>query len=220
MTAVAVIIADDHELFRDGLRQVLEAHGFEVVAEAKTGLEAIERSAAHPDAVLLLDIGMPGRVNGLEAARLICVQNVNARIIVLSARDDRDAVFTAMNAGARGYIAKNVTSQQLLTAVELVARGGTALGGSVRDAFSDGLRGLDYSPGDCARLEHDLSQRELQVLRLLATPRSPAEMARHLSLSQKTIHNHISSLYRKLGVRSRPEAVGKGVELHLISGTA
>lgn len=218
MTPITVIIADDHELFRDGLRRVMEAKGFEVVAEAETGLEAIEKVAAHPGAVLLLDIGMPGRLNGLDAARRIAERGLDVRIIVVSARLDHDAVFTAISVGAKGYLSKNASSEQLATAVELVARGGTAFGGSVADELGAGLLGLDYSPGEHARRRHSLTDRELQVLELLATSKSPSEIARHLGLSQKTVHNHISSIYAKLDVRSRPQAVAKGVELHLISG--
>jgi DNA-binding NarL/FixJ family response regulator len=218
MIPIRVIIADDHELFRDGLRRVIEARGLEVVAEAGTGLEAIEQAGAHPGAVMLLDIGMPGRVNGLEAARRMAERELDVRIIMVSARLDHDAVFTAISVGAKGYLSKNASSDQLLTAVELVARGGTAFGGSVADQLASGLLGLDYSPGEHARREHSLSERELQILELLASPRSPSEIARHLGLSQKTVHNHISSIYAKLDVRSRPQAVAKGLELHLISG--
>jgi DNA-binding NarL/FixJ family response regulator len=217
MGVVKLIIADDHAVFRAGVRQVLESRGYEVVAEAGDGLEAMEQAVTHPGCILLLDIGMPGKIDGLEVTRKLTEREVDVRIIILSAREDQDALLTAMSAGAKGYLAKDADMDQVVSAIELVVKGGTAVGGSAVGSLSSGIDGLEYSPGEYARRRSTLSARELQILSLLATPSSPAQIASHLFLSKKTVENHISAIYRKLGVRSRPEAVVKAMELHLIS---
>ncbi len=216
--SVRVIIADDHALWRAGLRQLLEAEGLDVVCEASTGDEALEAVRANPGTVLLLDLAMPGRLDGLATSERLKQRGDDVKVIIVSGRDDRDALFSSITAGARGYIAKDAEPAQLLGAIHLVADGGSAFGGSVAGGLAEGVTGLDYAPGEYERRRLDLSERELQVLRLLATPMSAAQIASHLFLSTKTVQNHISSIYRKLGVRSRSEAVVKGMELHFISG--
>jgi len=218
--SVHVIIADDHALWRAGLAQLLEAEGIAVVAEASTGDEALEAVRANPGSVLLLDISMPGRLDGLATSERLKQRGDDVKVIIVSGRDDRDALFSAITAGARGYIAKDADPAQLIGAIHLVAGGGSAFGGSVTEGLAGGVTGLDYSPGDYERRRLDLSERELQVLRLLATPQTAAQIASQLFLSTKTVQNHVSSIYRKLGVRSRSEAVVKAMELHLISGAS
>ena len=141
-----------------------------------------------------------------------------ARALAKLSRDDRDALFSAITAGAHGYIAKDADVAQLVGAIHLVAGGGSAFGGSITEGLAAGVAGLDYSPGEYERRRLDLSERELQVLRLLATPMTAAQIAARLFLSAKTVQNHASAIYQKLGVHSRSEAVVKGMELHLISG--
>lgn len=217
MKIPSLIIADDHALFRAGLRQVLESKGYEVVAEAADGVDAMEQAVTHPGCILLLDISMPGKMDGLEVTRKLTERGVDVRVIVLSAREDQDALLTAMSAGAKGYIAKDADMDQVVSAIELVAKGGTAVGGGAASSLASGIHGLEYSPGDYARRRCDLSDRELQILSLLATSASPAQIASQLFLSKKTVENHTSAIYRKLGVRSRQEAVVKAMSLHLIS---
>lgn len=216
MTKLPVIIADDHSLFRQGLRQLLEAEGYDVVAEAGTGEEALAAVANAPGTILLLDISMPGP-DGLETARRLAQRGDDVKVIILSAREDRDALFSAIAAGARGYVAKDAEPDQLFAAIDVVQRGGTVLSDAVAANLGAGLRELDYTPGAYEQHHFDLTDRELEILRLLATPRSPAEMAAALFLSKKTVQNHISSIYRKLQVRNRSEAVVKGIDSHLIS---
>jgi DNA-binding NarL/FixJ family response regulator len=182
----SVIIADDHALFRQGMRQLLEAEGYSVEAEATSGDEALTAVAEHQGCVLLLDISLPG-MDGLELAQRLNERGDDVRVVLLGAREDRDVLSSAVSAGARGYVAKDAEPAQLFAAIDLALRGVTAL-----------------------------SDRELEILRLLATPKSPAQMASQLFLSKKTVQNHISAIYRKLGVRSRSEAIVKGIELHLV----
>ena len=210
-----VIIADDHGLFRQGLRQLLEGEGYVVAAEAMSGDEALSAVAANPGCVLLLDIGMPG-MSGLEVARRLGERGDDVKVVMLSAREDRDALFSAISAGARGYVAKDAEPEQLYAAIDLVVRGGTVLSTGVAANLGEGIRQLDYVPGSYEQRRLELTDRELEILRLLATPKSPAQIASELFLSKKTVQNHISAIYRKLSVGSRSEAIMKGMELHLI----
>ena len=210
-----VIIADDHGLFRQGLRQLLEGEGYVVAAEAMSGDEALSAVAANPGCVLLLDIGMPG-MSGLEVARRLGERGDDVKVVMLSAREDRDALFSAISAGARGYVAKDAEPEQLYAAIDLVIRGGTVLSTGVAANLGEGIRQLDYVPGSYEQRRLELTDRELEILRLLATPKSPAQIASELFLSKKTVQNHISAIYRKLDVDSRSEAIVKGMELHLI----
>jgi two-component system, NarL family, response regulator DegU len=210
-----VIIADDHSLFRQGLRQLLESEGYVVEAEATTGDEALTSVGEHPGCVLLLDIAMPG-MNGLDVARRLAERGDDVKVVMLSAREDRDALFSAISAGARGYVAKDAEPDQLFAAIDLVLRGGTVLSTSVARNLGEGIRQLDYAPGAYEQRRLSLTDRELEILRLLATPEAPAQIASQLFLSKKTVQNHISAIYRKLDVRSRSEAIVRGMELHLI----
>ena len=171
-----VIIADDHGLFRQGLRQLLEAEGYAVEAEATTGDEALTAVAEHQGCVLLLDIAMPG-MNGLEVARRLAERGDDVKVVMLSAREDRDALFSAISAGARGYVAKDAEPDQLFAAIDLVLRGGTVLSTGVAQNLGEGIRQLDYAPGAYEQRRLALTDRELEILRLLATPKSPAQMA-------------------------------------------
>ena len=210
-----VIIADDQSLFRQGLRQLLEGEGYVVVAEAMNGDEALTSVAENPGCVLLLDIAMPG-MSGLEVARRLAERGDDVKVVMLSAREDRDALFSAISAGARGYVAKDAEPEQLYAAIDVVLRGGTVLSTGVAASLGEGIRQLDYAPGAYEQRRWDLTDRELEILRMLATPRSPAQIAAELFLSKKTVQNHISAIYRKLAVGSRSEAIVKGMELHLI----
>ena len=214
-----VIIADDHGLFRQGLRQLLEGEGYVVAAEAMSGDEALSAVAANPGCVLLLDIGMPG-MSGLEVARRLGERGDDVKVVMLSAREDRDALFSAISAGARGYVAKDAEPEQLYAAIDLVVRGGTVLSTGVAANLGEGIRQLDYVPGSYEQRRLELTDRELEILRLLATPKSPAQIASELFLSKKTVQNHISAIYRKLAVGSRSEAIVKGMDLHLIDSRA
>ncbi len=210
-----VIIADDHGLFRRGLRQLLEGEGYVVVAEVTNGDEALTSVPENPGCVLLLDIDMPG-MNGLEVARRLAQRDDDAKVVMLSVREDRDAILSAISAGARGYVVKDAEPEQLYAAIDLVFHGGTVLSTGVAVNLGEGIRQLDYAPGTYEQRRLELTDRELEILRLLATPRSPKQIAAELFLGKKTVQNHISVIYRKLDVRSRSEAIVKGMGLHLI----
>ena len=125
-------------------------------------------------------------------------------------------ISAAICAGARGYVAKDAEPEQLYAAIDVVLRGGTVLSTGVAAKLGEGIRQLDYTPGAYEQRRLALTDRELEILRLLATPRAPAQIAAEIFLSKKTVQNHISAIYRKLGVGSRSEAIIKGMDLHLI----
>jgi DNA-binding NarL/FixJ family response regulator len=216
MSKGRIILADDHELFRRGMRQLLETEDYEVVAEAGNGSDALARAADTEADIILLDIGMPGEVDGLEAARRLAEGDSELKVVMLTVRGDLDALFSSIGAGARGYIAKDASSEQLFAAIDVIMHGGTVLSSSVAGGLGEGIRTLDYRPGSYAQQSFDLSDRELEILRLLATSRSPEQIAGVLFLSKKTVQNHLSSIYRKLGVKNRAEAVIKAIEMHLV----
>jgi DNA-binding NarL/FixJ family response regulator len=127
MTKGRIILADDHELFRRGMRQLLETQGYEVVAEVADGQGALARAADTEADIMLLDIAMPGGIDGLEAARRLADANGQLKVVMLTIRGDLDALFSSIGAGARGYIAKDTSPEQLFAAIEVVMQGGTVL---------------------------------------------------------------------------------------------
>jgi DNA-binding NarL/FixJ family response regulator len=198
------------------LRRLLEGEGYVIAAEATNGLEALECVAQNPGCVLLLDIVMAG-MSGLEVARRLTENGDDVRIVMLSVREDRDALFSAISGGARGYIAKGAETEQLYAAIDQVARGCLVLSPAMATSLCEGVRQLDYGSTAYEQRRLDLSDRELEILQMLATPVSPAQIAARLFLGKKTVQNHISAIYQKLVVRSRSEAIVKGMELHLIN---
>jgi DNA-binding NarL/FixJ family response regulator len=204
MKPIRVLIADDHELFRDGLKTlILSAPDVELVAEATSGAEAIQLAADHRPDVALLDIQMP-EVNGIEATRQIVAANAGAKVLLLTMFDDDHSVFVAMRAGARGYILKGVKREEMLRAIRAVA-GGEAI-------FSPGIaeRMMDFfgqiRPSAPATLFPELTEREREVLALLARDYKNADIARELVISPKTVRNHVSNILSKLQATDRTEA--------------
>ena len=171
--------------------------------------------AEHPGCILLLVVSLPG-MSGLEVARRLAARGDEVLILMVSAREDREAILEAFAAGARGYVTKAAEPEQLFTAIDVVARGGSALSTAAAGSFGEGVRRLAITPGAFEQRRLTLTDRELAILRLLATPRSPTQIAAELHVSRKTVQNHLAAITRKLRVRSRSEAVVKGMEAHLI----
>jgi len=140
MSKERIILADDHELFRRGMRQLLEAQDYQVVAEAADGREALARAADTEADIILLDIGMPGEVDGLEAARRLLADgdgDGGLKVVMLTVRGDLDALFSSIGSGARGYLTKDTSPEQLFTAIDVVAHGGTVLSSSVAGGLGE-----------------------------------------------------------------------------------
>jgi DNA-binding NarL/FixJ family response regulator len=200
-----VLVADDHALFRYGLKAMLtNAEGFEVVAEAATGEEVVEKVAqAHPD-IIIMDIQMPG-MNGIEVTRRVLESNPSIGVVVVTMFEDDDSVFTAMRAGARGYVLKGADAEEVLKVVGAVAEGDAHFGPEIARK----LIGFFSAPKPIAPSEAfpELTAREAEILDLIAQGCSNAEIARRLYLSQKTVRNHVSHVFLKLQVPDRARAI-------------
>lgn len=214
--AIRVVMADDHALVREGIRNVLNRHpDIDVIAEASNGREAVALTLELRPDVVLMDIAMP-EVNGIEATRQIKEQRPETVILVLTAYDDDRYVFALLEAGAAGYLLKNAHGDELISAIKEVHAGESILSPSVaRKVLGKfiGSRG-DRPAGETATL----TEREIEILRLAATGLPNKAIAEDLSVSPRTVQLHLAHVFQKLGVASRTEAVVTGLKrgwLHL-----
>lgn len=199
--AIRVVIADDHPIVRQGLRTFLElSEGITVVGEAADGAEAVDLVASLAPDVLLLDLRMPG-MDGHAALRALAERGLTVRVLVLTSVSDRADVAPAMRAGAAGFLYKDVDPSALVQAIRAVAEGQVLLAPEAVRAM------LDDPGGTVAQsVPTPLTERELQVLKLIATGRSNREIARELSVAEKTVKTHVSNVFMKLGVQDRTQA--------------
>jgi DNA-binding NarL/FixJ family response regulator len=209
---IRVLIADDHPLFRDGLRGLLASRdGLDVVGEAASGQEAVTLAAsAFPD-VVVMDLHMPG-LNGIDATRRIMAASPHTAVLVLTMFSDDDSVFAAMRAGARGYLLKGAGQVEIVQAIQTVARGEAVFGPAIADRVLAYFSGPQPAPAEAFP---ELTEREREVLELLARGELNAAIGRRLGLSPKTIRNHVSNIFAKLQVADRAQAVIRAREAGL-----
>jgi DNA-binding NarL/FixJ family response regulator len=204
MPPTRILIADDHQLFRDGLKGLLQAApDFEVVAEAADGQQALRLAAEHRPDVILMDIQMP-ELNGIEATRRIIAQQPEIKILMLTMFEDDASVFAAMRAGARGYVLKGVKHDEMLRAVQATASGEAIFSPAIAQRLMTFFG--EMQPSLPAQAFPELTDREREVLELLARDYSNAEIAQELVISPKTVRNYVSSVLGKLQVANRAEA--------------
>ncbi len=214
-----MILADDHMLFRQGLARLLELEpDITVISQASSGREVLERLKTQPVDVVIMDITMPD-MDGVEATTAISQRYPDVKVLVLSAHEDRDTLFAAIDAGAKGYILKDTEPEELARAIRVVAAGGSIVSPAVTRTLLQGVREMGYDPSEAERQRLNLSDREIEILRHLATPKSPGQIGRELFISTKTVQNHISNIYRKLNVNSRTEAVMQAMDHGLIASS-
>jgi DNA-binding NarL/FixJ family response regulator len=214
--SIRVLLCDDQALVRSGFRMILEARpDLEVVGEAEDGLQAVELAVRSEPDVILMDVRMPN-IDGVEAIRRIVAAGSGARVIVLTTYDLDEYVYDAIRAGASAFLLKDVRPTQLVEAIRIVAAGDALLAPSVTrrllDRFARSLPGREPAPAALS----SLTEREVEVLRLLASGMSNAELAEHLLVSEATVKSHISNILRKLGVRDRVQAVILAYEAGLV----
>lgn len=202
---VRVLVVDDHAHFRAGLRALLAtADEIEVCGEAASGEEALTALARHQPDVVLLDLAMPG-MGGIAATRRILETNPHVRVLVLSMADDDDSVFAALRAGARGYVLKGARRVEIIRAVRVVADGEAIFGPAIATRLMGYFAAVDREPP--AATIPGLTQREHEILALVAQHLTNPQIAQRLGLSQKTVRNHVSNIFAKLQVADRAHAI-------------
>ncbi len=212
---ITAVVADDHPLFVEGLVTALGDRGIRVVATAADGAQAVAAIAAHDPDIVLMDLSMPG-MSGLEATRQVVAEHPATAVVVLTMSDDDDSVFAALRAGARGYVLKGAAADDIVRAVTAVARGEAILGAQVSHRVLDTLAARQPL-GPAGPLRH-LTDREREVLDLVARGYDNARIARALGLSEKTVRNHVSMVLTKLPAATRAEAVAAARDAGLGQG--
>ncbi len=213
--SISVFLVDDQTLVRQGIRSLLAlAEGIEVVAEASDGRQAVETIPQVKPDVVLMDMRMPV-MSGLEALQALGQMDALPPTIILTTFDDDQLVLAGIKAGAKGYMLKDVSLEQLVNAIQAVANGGSLVQPAVTQRL---LSGLEHMRNEFVSLERPdpLTDRETEILRLMASGFSNKEIANSLGVAEGTIKNHVSNILSKLGVRDRTRAVLKAFELQLV----
>jgi DNA-binding NarL/FixJ family response regulator len=225
-----IVIADDHALFRDSLRSLLEAHGLEVVGEARNGREAVELARRLTPDVVLMDLGMP-EMDGLAATRLICAEQPQVKVVILTASDEDAKLFEAIKSGAQGYLLKNLEAKEFFSILERVQEGEPALTPAVArrllQEFAAGGGGSAAAarttgPAGRAAVDPDaLTDREQAVLELLVQgTTSNRKLAHELGVSENTVKFHVRNILDKLHLHNRAQVVGYAVRHRLVDSGA
>lgn len=217
---VTVVLVDDHRLVRDGLRAALTDAGMEVVGEADDGIEGVEVVIRERPDVALVDVSMPG-LDGIEATRRLRTRAPGTRVVILTMHAEDRLVADARMAGASGYIVKDADTDAVVDAVRAAASGKQVLAVPGPDAAPV----LDPSPRDVGRPDGptadapELTDREVEILQLLADGLTPKQVADRLSISPKTVRNHLTKVYAKLGVESRSQAIVEALRFGIVDLT-
>ena len=207
---ISILIADDHTMFRQGLRELLERKGgFRVVAEVNNGPDAVKNAKEHRPNIALLDVSMPV-LTGIEAARQIAGVSPQTKTIILTMHRDERTVLEALRAGANAYLLKDADSTELIEAIHAVHRGQAALAGSAAARVLDILRRDNNDSPDA------LTPREREIITLVAQGDDNRAIAMKLNLSEKTVGNRLSEIFQKLGVSNRTQAAMVAVQRGLV----
>lgn len=207
--ALSVVLVDDHTMLRQGLRRALESEGVMVVGEAADGAEGMRVAlATHPD-VVLMDVSMPG-TDGIDATRQLVAADGRMRVVMLTMHIDREVIDRAIKAGAVGYLTKDSSISEVIEAIRLAANGDRPMSPNLAEAMlTEARRDTDGI----------ISNREEEVLQLVADGLGTSEIAAKLFISQKTVKNHLASIYEKLNARDRTQAVLMAVKMGIVKLT-
>jgi len=203
-----IVLADDHKILREGVRRGLESAGEEVVGEASNGEEAVELARTLMPDVILMDLSMPV-LDGVAATMRICDENPEARVVVLTMHDDATRTRAAISAGAVGYLTKGTSFTQVLDTIRAAAAGKVVLSPQIAVSLLEAAR-------EAAEREELLSDRQVQILQMIANGLGTKQVARELGITQKTVHNHLNAIYRRLDAQSLTQAVLSAVRLGII----
>lgn len=206
-----MLLVDDHRLVREGLRRTLEDAGFDVVGEADNGADGLEMAERLRPHVVLMDVSMPV-VDGITATRRMRSRAPDAHVVVLTMHADSDLVDRARSAGAAGYLLKDASGEEVVDAVRRALLGQRTISSGIGSSPEQ----ADVDPGAAHEDTVRLTDREVQILQMLADGCTPAEVAERLFISPKTVRNHLTKVYDKLGVNSRSAAIVVGLQHRLI----
>ena len=206
MDKIKVLIADDHSLIRKGLEQLLELEGdIKVIGEASNGKEAVEKAIQLNPDVILMDVNMPVQ-NGVNAIRELKENGCKAKVVVLTIHDDQEYLVEAVKVGADGYIMKDAEIDHLIKAIRDVYRGETYIQPNLTSRLIRDFEKMTYHSVKKQFEENNLTQREIEVLMLIADGKNNREIADELYISEKTVKNHVSNIFRKIDVSDRTQA--------------
>lgn len=213
MSRSRILLVDDHEVVRLGLKSLLERHaGFDVIAEAATEEEAVERAIQHKPDVVLMDVRLAGG-NGVQACEKIMLELPQTKVIILTSFAEDEVLFSAIRAGAVGYVLKQVGSNELVRAIEAAIRGEATLDPSLtQKVFTEMRRSIQREEASSFGM---LTTQEMQVLNLIAEGKTNRQIAEALFLSEGTVRNYVSSILSKLEVANRAEAAAYAIQHHL-----
>ena len=215
MEIIKILIVDDHEVVRDGLSVMMgRQEHFAVVGEARNGLEAVEKASELKSDVILMDLRMP-ELDGVEAMRRIREKDAGVKFIVLTTYDTDEYIFDAIEAGAKGYLLKDASREDLFKAVRSVHQGESLIQPAVVSRVLDRLAQLSRRPGQGGEPQA-LSDREMEVLREMARGSANKQIAADLSISESTVKTHVTNIFQKLEVSHRTEAVTKAMSKGII----
>ena len=208
-----LLLVDDHEMLRDGLRRSLEDHGFDVVGEAADGREGVRMAVALQPDVVLMDVTMPV-LDGVEATRQLRLVSPSSQVVMLTMHADGDVMARAIQAGAIGYLVKDCSTEEVVAAVRLAASGESMLSPALASSMLSEVK--RESRQGATGLGSVISTREEEVLQLIADGLTLPEVATKLYISVKTVKNHLASIYAKLDARDRTQAVLRAVRMGII----
>jgi len=207
------MLADDHRMLREGLSRSMSEHGFDVVGEARDGVEAVNMATALVPDVVLMDVSMP-EMDGVEACRQVRAASPSTKVVMLTMHADQEVLANAIRAGACGYLVKDCSTEEIADAVRMASNGDTALSPQLAASMLNEVRKLDQAP---TREDRVVTKREEEVLQLIADGCSTSEVAEQMYISQKTVKNHLASIYQKLDARDRTQAVLQAVRMGIVS---
>jgi DNA-binding NarL/FixJ family response regulator len=210
-----VLLVDDHDLFRTGLRTLLEEQGIQIVGEAQSGTEALRLLREVAPEVVVMDLNMPG-ISGVEATRQMTMIAPLTRVLVLTISDQDADVMDAILAGACGYLLKDSSIDELMAGIRAAAAGESLVSPAIATKVLQRLRATSASPREAETIRSELSDREIQVLKLIANGKDNAQIAGELHISPKTVKNHISNILMKLQIENRIQAAVYAVRSGLV----
>lgn len=220
MSKIKVLMADDHGVLRAGVKALINAQpDMEVIAEAIDGEQAVRRTRETSPDVVLMDIAMPG-LNGLEATRLIKRENQHVKIIALTMHDDHSFLYQMLRAGANGYVPKKAADTELIEAIRATCRGEHFIHSSLTTAMVTAIREKEKTTDTVATTRKELSERELEVLKFLASGYSNQQIANMLCVSVKTIETHKARITAKLDIKGRAEILRYAISIGIFDPSA